>query len=142
MEYKQFQLTLCFDLHVICLSSTLSPCLKVGIQWDFEFQLIGTLESFTCLKKMVCAQIKRFTIRNLVQSNPHICDLCPNQPFFQILMQLSFVAPWEKQLVIKIIKNWFIVTYPTILVTNVIYMKVMMKSGCIYHLFLMVFQNR
>jgi ABC-type transport system involved in cytochrome c biogenesis permease component len=58
-------------------------------------------------------------------------------------MRLSFVAPWEKQLVvIKIIKNWFIVAYPTILVTNVIYMKVMMKSGCIYQLFLMVFQNR
>ncbi len=35
-------------------------------------------------------------------------------------MWLSFMAPWEKQLVVvKITKKWFIVAYATRLVTNV-----------------------
>jgi hypothetical protein len=77
-----------------------------------------------------------FIKRNSIHTNPHICNLCPNQPFFQLLMQLSSMVPWLKWLVIiKTIFKWFVVAYATMTVINVIWMKVMMKSGHISSIF-------
>jgi hypothetical protein len=46
--------------------------------------------------------------------------LVSKSTIFQLLMQLSFMAPWEKWLVVvKTTKKWFIVAYATGLVTNV-----------------------
>jgi hypothetical protein len=38
------------------------------------------------------------TIRNFVHTNPCVCNLCPNQPFLQLLMCLSSVAPCKNNL--------------------------------------------
>lgn len=50
VEYKQIQLTLCFDLHVIYQLSTPSPHLEMVTLKSFESQLIGILKSFPCSK--------------------------------------------------------------------------------------------
>jgi hypothetical protein len=48
-----------------------------------------------------------FTMRILVNSDPFVCDLCPNQPLLQLSMQLHFVWTKMKSALISSIFNYW-----------------------------------
>jgi hypothetical protein len=54
---------------------------------------------------------KGHTTRNFVHSNPHICDLCLNQPFSTIDATILHDTIVKQLVAIKITKKWFVVAY-------------------------------
>jgi hypothetical protein len=77
-------------------TSPIFSCISISFLMNVDTYLHSLLIFVWCNVNGI--ELVLSTTRNHVHTDPHVCDLHPNQRFLQLLMWLSFVAPCKNDL--------------------------------------------